>query len=72
MLSLRMAAGDGQLARVRSDSTNLRQDSDSLRDITRCAAICNRVEIVKFLIYNDIAVDSYLDRHGATMLHWES
>ncbi len=68
VLSTRMAAGGGQLDRVREDF--LRLDSGNQRDVMRCAAVCDRIEVVQFFIESDVSVATDLDGHGATMLHW--
>jgi len=72
VLSTRMAAGAGQVDRVRHDLPVLRQKQDSLRDVMRCAAVCDQVDAVEFFLNNDIAVDADINDHGATMLHWAS
>ena len=67
ILSLRMAAGVGHVDRIQ-ESWPI--PNDQLSDVLRCAAVCGRIDILKFLLHNEVAVDTPLDDHGATMLHW--
>lgn len=68
LLSTRMAAGAGQLKRVQDEIDSLRQDNGKLLDVFRCAAVCDRVAIVQFLLAN--GCDCNADINGATALHW--
>lgn len=68
LLSTRMAAGAGQLKQVQDEFESLRKNNGELLDVFRCAAVCNRVEIVQFLFGNGL--DCNADIKGATALHW--
>lgn len=68
VVSTRMAAGAGQLERVRNEIDTLKQESEELVDVYRCAAVCDRVEVVEFLLANGLDVNTEID--GATALHW--
>lgn len=66
VLSARMAAGAGQLGRIETE--NLKQDAEQLHDVFRCAAVCDRVAVVEYLLSH--AVEVNMDINGATVLHW--
>lgn len=68
ILSTRMAAGAGQLDRVQDDLPSFRQDASTLHDVLRCAAVCDRIEVVEFLLKTSVDVNA--DIKGATVLHW--
>jgi ankyrin repeat protein len=68
ILSTRMAAGAGQLDRVRADWGLLHECPVEQVDVFRCAVVCDRVEVVDFLLDSGIDVNVNLD--GATALHW--
>lgn len=68
VLSVRMAAGAGQLERVQSDMPFLQQNPEQLNGVFRCAAVCDRIEVVEYLLANGVDVNTELD--GATALHW--
>ena len=68
ILSTRMAAGAGKLDQVQNDLPSLQQNTESLHDVLRCAAICDRIEVVELLLQNSVVVDA--DIKGATALHW--
>jgi hypothetical protein len=68
VLSTRMAAGAGQLHRIESDFDSMRQNHARMLDVFRCAAVCDRVEIVQHLLANELDVNADID--GATALHW--
>ena len=68
VLSLRMAAGAGQLDRVQSEFEALQQNADQLCDVFRCAAVCDRVEVIDYLLSRGVDVNQ--DINGATVLHW--
>jgi ankyrin repeat protein len=68
VLSARMAAGAGQLARIKSEFDQLLKNSEQLMEVFRCAVVCDRVEIVEYLLANGIDVNAGTD--GATALHW--
>lgn len=44
------------------------EEPDRQLDVFRCAAICDRIEIVEYLLANGIDVKSDID--GASALHW--
>ncbi len=66
VLSARMAAGAGQLRRLREDFAP--GEREQQLDVLRCAAVCDRSEIVAYLVDHGIDVNS--DIGGATILHW--
>ncbi|NND97565.1 MAG: hypothetical protein HKN47_09585 [Pirellulaceae bacterium] len=68
VLSARMAAGAGQLERIQDALPSLQAMPDKLDDILRCAAICDRTQIVEYLLDNQMDVNTDVD--GATALHW--
>ncbi len=68
VLSPRMAAGVGQLDRVKAELASIQQDTETLHDVLRCAAVCDRIEVVGFLLDNSVDVNT--DIKGATVLHW--
>lgn len=66
--SSRMAAGAGQRDRIASEFDLLQQNNEQLVDVFRCAAICDRMEIVEYLLANGVDVNTDID--GASALHW--
>jgi len=68
IVSTRMAAGAGKLARVQTDLPSIQRDTDSLHDVFRCAAVCGRIEVVDLLLNNSVDVNAVIK--GATVLHW--
>ena len=68
VLSTRMAAGVGLVDRVQDEFARLCDDHQSLVDVFRCAAVCDRTHVVDFLLTNDIDINTDID--GATALHW--
>lgn len=66
--SARMTAGAGQLDRIESEIEALQSKPNELIDAFRCAAVCDRIHIVQFLLSN--GVDANIDIEGATALHW--
>jgi len=68
LLSTPMAAGAGQLNRVQDEIESLRQNNEELLDVFRCAAVCDRIAIIQFLLANGL--DCNADIKGATALHW--
>ena len=68
VFSARMAAGAGQLGRIEREFNLLQQNNGQLVDVYRCAAICDRLEIVEYLLAN--GVDVNIDIDGASALHW--
>jgi ankyrin repeat protein len=70
VLSARMAAGAGQLDPIEREFDLLQQNNDQLIDVYRCAAICDRFEIVEYLLANGVDVNTDID--GASALHWSA
>ncbi len=68
VLSLRMAAGAGQLEQIKTGFDALQRRTDQLLDVFRCAVVCDRAEVVEFLLANGL--DANADIDGATALHW--
>jgi len=68
VLSTRMAAGAGQLDRVRADWESLQEEPERQLDVFRCAVVCDRIPVVEYLLASGINVDANID--GATALHW--
>lgn len=68
VLSARMATGAGQLERIQGEIPSMKTRSEELHDVLRCAVICDRTEIVDYLLSSGIDVDTDID--GATALHW--
>lgn len=68
VLSARMAAGAGQRDRIESEIDSVLQNNDQLIDVFRCAAVCDRTEIVEFLLAKGVDVNTDID--GASVLHW--
>jgi uncharacterized protein len=66
VLSARMAAGVGQLSKLQKEFTI--GDVEERLDVFRCAAVCDRTEVVAYLIDHGIDVNAEID--GATALHW--
>lgn len=67
VLSTRMAAGAGQLDRVQTD-WNALQGREQQLDVFRCAVVCDRLQVVEYLLTCGIDVNADMD--GATALHW--
>jgi uncharacterized protein len=61
--SSRMAAGAGLL-----DLLKEKLKPEEMMDVFRCACVCDRIEIVEYLL-ND-GVDVKVDINGASALHW--
>lgn len=68
VLSTRMAAGAGQLDRVRADYESASLSEEPLFDVLRCAAVCDRVSVVEYLL--DSGVDINVTDGESTILHW--
>jgi len=68
ILSTRIAAGAGQLDRVQHDWQSLQTNTKTLHDVLRCAAVCDRIEVVEFILESSVDVNA--DIEGATVLHW--
>lgn len=68
VLSLRMAAGAGQLERVQEEFAALQESPTKRLDVFRCATVCDRTEVVSYLLAQNVEVNA--DIHGATALHW--
>lgn len=66
VLSARMAAGAGQLNKLRDEFTL--GECEQQLDVLRCAAVCDRSDVVAYLI--DQGIDVNVDIKGATVLHW--
>lgn len=64
---LRMAAGAGDVDRVRAAWTDA--DRPSQLDAFRVAVVCGRAEIVRFMLAHGRSVHDILDT-GGTALHW--
>ena len=61
--SSRMAAGAGLL-----DLLKKKLKPEQVTDVFRCACVCDRIEIVTFLL--DAGLDVNADINGASALHW--
>ena len=68
VLSTRMAAGAGQLDRVKAEWQSLQEVPDQQLDALRCAVVCDRVPVVEYLLDSGVDVNVKID--GATALHW--
>lgn len=68
ILSARMAAGAGELERLKKELPDLQQDRVTLLDTFRCAAVCDRRDVIDYLLADGIDVNTDID--GATVLHW--
>ena len=68
VLSTRMAAGAGQLDRVKAEWESLQEEPDRQLDVFRCAVVCDRMPVVEYLLTNGVDVNVNID--GATALHW--
>lgn len=66
LLSARMAAGAGKLNRLRDEYAVGKLEQQL--DVFRCAAVCDRIDVVAYLI--DQGIDVNADIKGATVLHW--
>ncbi|MDA1230558.1 MAG: ankyrin repeat domain-containing protein [Planctomycetota bacterium] len=66
--STRMAAGSGQLERVKGDFETAKFSSEQLFDVLRSAAVCNRINVVEYLLEREVDVN--LTDGEATALHW--
>ena len=64
VLSARMAAGAGQLSNLQSEFTI--GDGEEKLDVFRCAAVCDRTDVVAYL--TDQGIDVNADIDGATAL----
>jgi len=69
ILSPRMAAGVGSLDALENLLATMNGNLDKvLVDSFRCAAVCDRVEILDYLLTRGLDVNQDID--GATALHW--
>lgn len=68
ILSARVAAGAGQLERVRNELPVLEKSTHELHDVFRCAIVCDQAEVAEWLLQGVVDVNADLD--GATALHW--
>ncbi|QDU76903.1 Ankyrin repeats (3 copies) [Bremerella volcania] len=68
ILSTRIAAGAGQLDRVRADLESASFSDEQVFDVLRCAAVCDRVPLVEYLL--DSGLDVNVTDGKATALHW--
>lgn len=65
-----MAAGTGQLDRVRADLESASLSDEQVFDVLRCAVVCDRIPVVEYLLNSGLDVN-VTDRK-ATALHWAS
>ncbi len=63
ILSARMAAGAGRLEPLEE-----LLDDECTIDALRCACVCDRIDVVQFLLRSGVSIQSDID--GASGLHW--
>jgi len=68
VLSTRMAAGAGQLDRVRADLESASLSDEQAFDVLRRAAVCDRIPVVEYLLDRGLEVN--VTDGKATALHW--
>lgn len=69
IVSARMAAGAGKLDMLVGEDCDYSIGNGEKLDVFRCAAVCDRLEIVAHLLVNE-GMDVNVDIDGATVLHW--
>ena len=65
----RMAAGTGSLDTLKKQLASLDGNiNEEVTDAFRCAVVCDRVNVVDYMLNSGISVDDTID--GGTALHW--